>query len=157
MQSPQERSEIDFPSLLDFPAPRLRVYPRETVAAEKLEAMVKLGLANTRMKDFYDLRTMTDRFEFDGALLVKALRATFKRRGTPLPTETPVALTAAFFDDKSRAGQWTAFAKKSGAADAGALADAIKRVARFGDELLLAAGRGGTWGRTWEPSGPWRD
>lgn len=146
---------IDFPALLDFPAPRLRAYPRETVVAEKVEAMVQLGLANTRMKDFYDLRVMSDLFEFDGALLVKALRATFKRRGTPLPTKVPPALTPAFFDDKSRRSQWAAFAKKTGASDAGELDAAILRVAGFCEEPLLRAAGDTDWAGTWTPGGPW--
>jgi hypothetical protein len=73
----------DFPVLLDSPSPRLRIYPRETVAAEKLEAMVQLGIANSRMKDFFDMRFLAGSFEFDGALLTMAIAATFKRRGTP--------------------------------------------------------------------------
>jgi hypothetical protein len=78
---------------------RLRAYPRETVVAEKLEAMVHLGLANSRMKDFYDLVILSRMFEFDGALLVRAMRATFDRRKTPLPSGLPIALTQAFTAD----------------------------------------------------------
>ena len=83
----------EIPTLLDFPAPRLRVYPRETVVAEKLEAMVQLGLANSRMKDFFDLFLLAKLFEFEGQLLVQAISATFNRRGTLLPTRIPTALT----------------------------------------------------------------
>src|SRR5260221_10916815 len=87
---------IYFPPLLDFPAPRLRAYPRETVVAEKLEAMVHLGLANSRMKDFYDLVILSRMFEFEGDLLARAIRATFDRRKTPVPSGLPIALTSAF-------------------------------------------------------------
>src|SRR6185295_7741842 len=65
---------VDFPPLLDFPPPRLRAYPRETVVAEKLEAMVQLGIANSRMKDFFDLSFLARNFEFDGELLTKPSR-----------------------------------------------------------------------------------
>ena len=147
--------EIEFPVLLEFPAPRLRAYPRETVAAEKIEAFVKLGLANTRMKDFYDLRTLSEQFEFEGAVLVKAIGATFKRRGTTLPTETPVALTTEFSADKGRAVQWSGFAKKAGVANAGDLVTAIERVAAFCAEPLTRAALGDDWAGTWKPAGPW--
>ena len=83
----------DYPSLLDLPKPRLMVYPRETVVAEKFEAMVSLGLTNSRMKDFHDIAVMASTFAFEGQPLAKALAATFKRRGTPLPKEPPPALT----------------------------------------------------------------
>jgi hypothetical protein len=79
--------EVEFPVLLDFPAPRLKAYARETSVAEKFEALVKLGMLNTRMKDFYDLWELSRRFDFDGATLCRSIKATFERRGTPLPTD----------------------------------------------------------------------
>ena len=79
---------VDFPALLDFP-PRLRAYPRETVVAEKLDAMVQLGMANSRMKDFYDVAVLARDYDFEGDILVRAIRATFERRQTPLPTANP--------------------------------------------------------------------
>lgn len=148
--------EIEFPALLELPAPRLRAYPRETVAAEKIEAFVKLGLANTRMKDFYDLRTLSEQFEFDGAVLVKALRATFERRGTAFPKDTPVALTAEFFGDKGREIQWSGFARKAGIKKAGDLATTIEHVARFCTEPLVHAAAGDAWADAWKPTGPWK-
>lgn len=72
--------QTDFPTLLDLPAPRLAIYPKETVVAEKFQAMVKLGMANSRMKDFYDVWTLSREFDFDGGVLSTALQATFKRR-----------------------------------------------------------------------------
>ena len=106
--------EAEFPTLLDFPAPRLRTYPRETVVAEKFEALVHLGLANTRMKDFYDLWVIATTFAFRGDSLVTALAATFDCRGTPVPTETPVALRSAFVRDATKQAQWTAFLGRLG-------------------------------------------
>jgi hypothetical protein len=148
--------EIEFPTLLDFPAPRLRAYPRETVVAEKVEALVKLGLANTRMKDFYDLRTLSEQFEFGGVVLVKALQATFERRGTALPKELPVALTAEFYADKERATQWSGFVRKAGIANAGDLSATILRAAEFCAAPLLHAAEGDDWSATWRPLGPWK-
>lgn len=85
--------ETDYPVLLDFPAPRLLAYPRETAIAEKFEAMVKLGIANTRMKDFRDVWVLSREHSFDGVTLSVAISATFRRRGTSLPDGVPLALT----------------------------------------------------------------
>ena len=106
--------EIQYPAMLNFPRPHLRAYPREAVVAEKLEALVKLGMANTRMKDFYDLWKLSHDFNFDGALLTDAIKSTFKRRGTDVPSDTPLALTDEFSRDSQKAKQWQAFLKKSG-------------------------------------------
>ena len=85
---------VAYPTLLgDFPAPTLRVYPVYTVIAEKYQAMVMLGQANSRMKDFFDLAVIARRTELDGATLAAAIAATFARRQTALPNERPLALT----------------------------------------------------------------
>ena len=150
-----EAIEIDFPALLSFPAPRLRAYPRETVIAEKLDAMVQLGLANSRMKDFYDLQVLSELFDFDGELLVRAIQATFTRRGTPVPDEAPVALSAQFTGDSGKAKQWSAFASKSGAGDVGDFASAMEHVGRFVTEPLKQARTSVPWKATWPKGGPW--
>ncbi len=80
-----------YPTLLDFPAPELRSYPKETVVAEKLHAIVVHGVVNSRMKDYYDLRLLSRLFDFEGSLLTKAIQATFERRNTPVPVSTPIA------------------------------------------------------------------
>ena len=80
---------IDYPVMLDMPPPRLRVYAPETVIAEKFEAMVSLGRANTRLKDFYDVWILSQTFPFDDDRLARAMAATFKRRGTALPDAVP--------------------------------------------------------------------
>lgn len=106
--------EENLPTLLEFPAPRLRAYRPETVVAEKLEAMVKLGIANSRMKDFYDLYVMSQTMTFERGDLSKALRSTFERRRTPLPKEPPTALTDTFANDAAKQAQWRGFASRSG-------------------------------------------
>lgn len=93
---------IDYPSLLDFPRPRLRAYARETVIAEKFQAMVALGRANSRMKDFYDVWLLSQSFPFDDARLARAIAATFKRRGSAIPVKLPDALTSAFAEDTQK-------------------------------------------------------
>lgn len=106
--------ETDFPTLLQSPAPRLLSYPRETVIAEKFEAMVKLGIANTRMKDFHDLKTLSELFHFESESLVRAIQHTFERRKTALPVgEPPTALTDEFFADTTKMAQWNAFIEKN--------------------------------------------
>ncbi|MEO8922636.1 MAG: nucleotidyl transferase AbiEii/AbiGii toxin family protein [Caldimonas sp.] len=106
------------PALLErLASPKLRVYPVYTVIAEKYQAMVVLGLANTQMKDFYDLAVIARRSELDGALLAQAVRATFERRGTPLPQDPPVALTAEFGLSVAKRQQWQGFLRKSKLSD----------------------------------------
>lgn len=105
--------ETEIPSLLDAPKPKLLTYPRESVVAEKFEAMVSLGLGNSRMKDFYDLRSLSRDFPFDGSSLSEAIKKTFTRRETPLPPKEPVVFTADFFDDGDKKKQWAAFRNKN--------------------------------------------
>lgn len=99
----------ELPTLLDSPAPRLNCYSRESSIAEKLEAMVKLGVLNSRMKDFYDIWLLARIFDFDGAILTEAIRQTFERRKTQIPLEIE-AFSDSFIDSKQ--GQWTAFWKR---------------------------------------------
>jgi hypothetical protein len=103
----------EFPVLLDQPAPRLRVYWRQTVVAEKLQAMVDLGLANSRMKDFFDLRFLASTFDFAGPELAGAIEATFARRNTAVPQEVPTGLTDGFAADTAKQTQWRAFPHRS--------------------------------------------
>lgn len=102
-----------FPALLDFPSPRIRTYPRETTVAEKLESIVLLGEANSRMKDFYDLWILASDFQFSGPLLVSAIENTFRHRQTPLPTRTPRAFQSAFVNNPNKQTQWKAFVRKT--------------------------------------------
>ena len=87
---------LDYPVLLDMPAPRLRGYARETVVAEKFQAVVDLGMANSRMKDYYDLWIISQAFEIDPTRLAGAISATFARRGTPIPDRVPDGLSPTF-------------------------------------------------------------
>jgi predicted nucleotidyltransferase component of viral defense system len=101
--------EIDLPVLLDMPAPHLRAYAPETVIAEKFQAMVALGRANSRMKDFYDIWFLSNVYSFEGERLPRAIAATFARRETDIPVELPDALTVDFARDETKVRQWTAF------------------------------------------------
>lgn len=105
---------VAYPPLLSgFDAPWLRVYPVYTVIAEKYQAMVTLGAANSRMKDFHDIATIARRTSLDGATLAKAIAATFARRRTQLPVEPPLALRSAFADDTTKRRQWAAFVARN--------------------------------------------
>ena len=104
---------VVFPALLDGPPAILKAYPRYTVVAEKLEAMVRLGLPNSRMKDFYDVCLLSQIFEFEGRILREVIVKTFQRRQTLLPESEPFALTEAFFTDGAKQIQWRAFVKKT--------------------------------------------
>jgi tRNA(Arg) A34 adenosine deaminase TadA/predicted nucleotidyltransferase component of viral defense system len=128
---------ISLPSLLDMPAAQLRGYAPETVIAEKFQAMVALGLANSRMKDFYDVWLLLREREFETARLVRAMVATFKRRETSFPPAMPMALTSAFFDDPSKQRQWQGFAQGS-AAKGMTLAQIVAEMAQRLDATLNA-------------------
>jgi predicted nucleotidyltransferase component of viral defense system len=150
-----EATSAEFPALLDFPAPRLLVYPRETVIAEKLEAIVQLGMANSRMKDFYDIVVLANSFEFQGQLLLDAIRATFKRRGTTIPKERPVAFTSTFTGDASKTMQWTAFVKKSGIDGTPDLGSTVAAVAAFLKEPLAVAITAEPFAKHWSAKKGW--
>ena len=99
-----------YPVMLeDMPAPELRVYPQYTVIAEKFEAIISLGMANSRMKDYFDLWVLLRNAELDQAVLAKAVQATLTRRGTVVPAGTPIGLSDQFATDKSRKALWDAF------------------------------------------------
>jgi hypothetical protein len=148
--------EASYPSLLGMPAPQLRMYPRETVVAEKLEAIVKLGMLNTRCKDYYDLRYLGAHFAFGGSLLVSAIAATFDRRGTPLSAEIPVGLTAAFAQDSVKQGQWDAFCRRLGERNLPKLPEVVVEVERFVVAPILSAARSEVPSIAWIPPGPWK-
>ncbi|MFO0893024.1 MAG: nucleotidyl transferase AbiEii/AbiGii toxin family protein [Isosphaeraceae bacterium] len=147
---------VEFPPLLDFPAPRIRAYPRETVVAEKYQAMVQLGVANSRMKDFFDVWVMAREFAFDGVSLSDAIRATFERRRTAVPGRPPLALTPGFGEDPAKGRQWQAFASRSGAAASlPSLADVVEDLARFLMPPSQAVAAGTEFPGRWEAGGPW--
>lgn len=126
--------------------------------AEKFEAMVKLGIANTRMKDFHDLYTLSRLFSFEGQILSEAIVRTFARRKAPLPSAAPTAFTAEFFEDESKQRQWTAFNKKNSRyIDAIPLKTAVTAIEQFVMPVVLGVLETGHWSRSWEAGGPWLD
>jgi predicted nucleotidyltransferase component of viral defense system len=146
---------VDFPTLLDMPAPRIRACPRPTVVAEKFHAMIILGIANSRMKDFYDLYTLTSRFEFDGAVLCEAIKATFARRKTEVPREIPTALGDEFLGDNTKLVQWKAFVRKIGGENSPSFGEVIERLRCFFVPVMNAISGHGHAVTHWSPGGPW--
>jgi len=151
-----EAERIDYPTLLDFPAPRVWAYPREAVVAEKLQAIVALGMANTRMKDFYDLWVIASQFSFSGPSLVEAIKATFARRGTQIPSEVPIALSEAFSQDPGKTTQWRAFLRRSGLEESGAeFSQVIAELRTFLIPPILTASKGEALMQSWVEGELW--
>jgi hypothetical protein len=146
----------EYPTILDQSAPHLRVYPRETVVAEKFQAMVKLGMANSRMKDFHDLWVISSQFDFDGMTLATALERTFERRNTPMPTELPLALTPEFFEDVQKIRQWKAFLNRSGLPADVELAEVASLIAGFVMQPITEHYTEKKSKRLWLAGGPWQ-
>lgn len=146
---------IEYPTLLEFPAPVLQAYSKETVIAEKLEALTALGTLNSRMKDFFDLWALSRLYPFESATLVQAIAATFRNRSTPIQV-LPEGLTDQFGTDTARTVLWTAFLKRSRITSAPAsLAETVTIIRDFAQPLLSAAASGEILQQRWQPPGPW--
>jgi len=149
--------EIEYPTLLNNPAPHLKAYPRETVVAEKYQALVHLGMANSRMKDFYDLWVIARKFDFDGLTLSDAIRNTFSRRRTPLPEHTPSGLSSGFYEDAQKNTQWSAFMRKGMLVTS---PPSLTNVCLILETFLLPPTQALTQDQgfkaEWKPGGPWR-
>lgn len=146
--------EVDYPSLIGLPAPRLRGYPPETVVAEKLESLVSLGMKNSRMKDIYDLWIISRAMPFRFGQLREAVEATFKARGTALPPWPPLAFTADFHADAAKQRSWRAFLERSELEAPPSLGEALGQVGGFLRPVVENSGKGQL---LWPPGGPWQD
>lgn len=142
--------EAEWQELLDVPAARLLIYPAETVVAEKLEAAITLGWANSRMKDLFDLHWLSAHQSFAGDLLIESVQATFARRETAFPEGLPPALTEAFATDATKQVQWKAFLRKN-RLDGSPFEEIIARLSAF----LVPVLTGKAKGRTWKPEIGW--
>lgn len=129
---------IEYPSLLDLPKPRLRAYTPATVIAEKFHAITVLGMLNSRLKDYYDLYSLSQGCDATPAAISKAIKATFQRRNTVVPDTWPVGLTSEFAGDMVKRRQWDAFLGKSRVAGP-TLAQAIDAVRQLLSEPLELA------------------
>lgn len=150
---------VDYPTLLDGPSPRILAYHPATVVAEKLEAIVSLGLVNSRMKDFYDLWMLATTVSFAGPELRDSIAATFANRQTELPAEAPVGLTEKYAGQERVASMWSALARKldaSGITAPSSLLDAVDIIRMFIMPPVLAAGAQAEFGAVWSPEHGWR-
>lgn len=133
----------------------LQAYPKETVIAEKLEALAKLGLLNSRMKDYHDLALLSRMFSFEAEHLIEAIVATFRHRGTRIEAE-PLGLTHVFYADPARATQWRAFLRQSRfPEEPGDIEKLVAEVRRFSFPLLAAAASEKPFKAHWPADGPW--
>lgn len=146
----------EYPGMLDFPRPRLLGYTKESTVAEKLEAMVKLGVLNSRMKDFFDIWWLSQHSDFDGRRLGVAISKTFSKRETKIPLE-PICLTAAFAGEPGRESQWKGFIRKNRLQNVpGRLEEVVGGIAIFLGPIIDALARGKSFGGRWHGPGPWR-
>jgi hypothetical protein len=147
--------QVTYPTLLDMSPPRIRCYSRETTVAEKFEAMTKLGILNSRMKDFYDIWFLSRLYEFDGRVLATAIVKTFAHRDTPIEPAT-VAFSEAFRQDATKQTQWRAFVRKTALEDAPKeLAEVMACVRVFLQPVAKASAAGESFDKQWKPPGPW--
>lgn len=148
---------IDYPQLLDFGQPHLLGYTPESVVAEKFQAMVELEMANTRLKDFYDIWQLARSVTFEGVALQQALKATFRQRITPLPSVPPLALTATFFADSVKQMQWAAFLRKGRLTNQGIqLSEVAQEIAAFILPVSAAAAIYTPFEKTWQFDTKWQ-
>jgi len=149
---------VDYPVLLQDEPPRILAYQPATAVAEKFQAMIEIGLANSRMKDYHDIWMLAHTLEFDGQDLANAIRATFQRRETELPAETPAELTREYTGQPETSRMWDTYRKGFPAPASGLpedfqeVADAI---AAFVMPAAIAAGIAANFGKTWAPISGW--
>jgi predicted nucleotidyltransferase component of viral defense system len=142
--------EVEYPVLLDFPAPHLRAYPVDTIIAEKLEALVVLGIANSRLKDYYNLFLISRTFAVEQQRLAEAVQRTFERRGTVIPDDIPVGLTNAFA--VAWQTRWRGFLGRERML---AIPDDLQLVVTSVRDFVLPVLRAANERLQWPPGGPW--
>jgi hypothetical protein len=149
-------STVSYPTILDFPAPELKGYTMESTIAEKFQAMVKLGILNSRMKDFYDIWILSRTFDFKGEVLAEAVEKTFTNRNTL------ISLNAAIFDpsfgkDRDKNVQWQGFIRKAKLTNAPeSFEEVIAAVKLFLEPLAASIVEQQAFKSNWTASGPWR-
>jgi hypothetical protein len=147
---------ITYPTILAQPAPELRAYNRETVIAEKFEAMVSLGELNSRMKDFFDVWLLAESFDFDGSALANAIRETFARRCTKIDID-PICFAHRFAHDPAKSKQWTAFLRRSLLTSAPSdFFEVVERTRLFLQPVATALENGMPFDRRWQQDGIWQ-
>ena len=148
---------IDYPTILDLPAPQLLGYSIESTIAEKFEAMVKLGVLNSRMKDFFDIWLLLCQFDFRGPRLAAAIAKTFSTRGTDIQPE-PIALTNSLAEDATKTVQWRGFIRKNRLTNVPQnFSEVIKAIAVFLGPIAKSLSAKQPFKATWKAPGPWHE
>jgi len=148
--------KVEYPVLLDFPIPQMLVYPLYSMISEKFQIMVKMGITNSRMKDYYDLWVISQHSDIDGKLLSQAIEATFKKRGTPIPADIPLALDEQFSGDHLKQKQWTAFLRRIDVPETTpSLKDIVVVLRRLLMPLIAALLNEKAYMKTWKASKGW--
>ncbi len=149
-------SLVEYPALLDYPAPELNGYTMESTVAEKFQAMVKLGVLNSRMKDFYDIWLLSHMFDFSGEILSAAVEKAFENRNTAI-TQSPAVFDPSFGKDGNKKAQWQGFIKKAMLTNAPeSFGDVIDAVKVFLEPLVVSFGKRRMFRSTWTAPGPWQ-
>ena len=147
----------DYPTILDLPIPLVQGYTKESAIAEKLQIMVRLGILNSRLKDFFDIWLLSRQFDFKGQTLASAVKETFRNRETEIPTH-PDALMAAFAQDADKQSQWLGFRRRNLLEDSPEnLLDVVDCISTFLAPVMEAIVLGKTFGGVWKHPGPWRE
>ena len=147
---------MDLEPLLAFPHVKIATYSRYTTVAEKFQAMVTLGLSNSRMKDYFDIWTLSRHFPFDGATLQKALIATFSRRNTPVLAELPIGLSEEFGEAPEKQAQWKGFLRRIDAKEEKHFPEIVKDISAFLSPVVNSIATEKAFNFHWNPKGPWR-
>jgi len=150
------REPQPYPTLLAMPAPVLLGYSRESTIAEKLQIMAKLGLANSRVKDYFDMWSLARQFDFDGEVLAEAMRQTFAQRRTELPRQVD-GLTDAYASQPERVQQWRSFVERNRLTEAPMeLGVVVSQLLSFLEPLIQATASGEMFSAVWRAPGPWQ-
>jgi len=148
--------KITYPVILDFPAPGMKGYSMESTIAEKFHAMVQRGVLNSRMKDFHDIWMLSRTFDFQGAMLARAVERTFANRDTPVPAD-PAVFDHSFPNDKDKNIRWQGFIKKSGLSSApGSFTEMVAAIRKFLEPVATALSEQRKFHGGWKAPGPWR-
>ncbi len=150
--------EVELPIYLDFPAPQLRAYPVYTVIAEKFQAMVMLGLANSRMKDFYDIRVIAHTMALDGDILGRAIKATFETRKTIIANDALTIFSDSFKQDAGKNTQWKAFLNKNNITGEASFTDTVTEIQQFINPVYQSIAKEQLFVLQWLPEGfQWKE
>jgi predicted nucleotidyltransferase component of viral defense system len=148
--------KVRYPTIIEMPSPVLTGYSMESTIAEKFEAMVKLGIFNSRMKDFFDIWLLSQLSDFTGGTLASAISSTFETRNTDISQYSSV-FSAEFMADKSKATQWEAFLRRTAIESAPSQFSAVvEQISLFLGPPAEAVATGTAFRKLWRPGDQWQ-